>query len=364
MDGNCTRQTMIKPGKHILILSPGFPADEQDSTCIPMLQNYIRAYFQQYPEDTISVISFQYPAYKNQVLWHNIEVFTAGGGNKKFPGRLLTWKQCLDYFKQLHKVHPVDIIHSFWLNECTLLGQYIASKNKIGHIATAMGQDCLKENRYLRLLKINKMSVVNLSESMDARLSSSVGKKADHIIPFGLYKPAARKTRERNIDILGVGSIIPVKDYPLFMEVIAALKQEFPALCCMVIGNQPDPDELAKVKSIIAHENLGNNVILKGQLEPEAVYDYMVRSRIFLHTSKYEGQGLVLMEAQSSGMTTVCFDVGRTYPEKTIICRDKEEMIVALRSLLLDKELNFEPIFHETMEDTAAAYHKLYYKNH
>src|ERR1017187_832892 len=109
---------MSTVGKHIVILTPGFARDEKDTTCIPVLQQYLRTYKAVYQEDTYSVISFQYPQ-KKQYNWHGLNIWAIGGGNSRFPFRLLTWLRVISAFKKIHNAKKVDIIHSFWLTECS-----------------------------------------------------------------------------------------------------------------------------------------------------------------------------------------------------------------------------------------------------
>jgi 1,2-diacylglycerol 3-alpha-glucosyltransferase len=351
----------MKPGKHILILTPGFAENEADKTCIPMLQGYLLSYAAHFPEDTLSVIAFHYPFAKRNYKWNGISIYSINGRNRPIPWRFLTWRRAIDQFKRISTIKNVDVIHSFWLNECALVGQYLAKKKKVRHISTSMGQDCRPENKYLRFLKLKDIFVVCLSAFMADLLLQTTLKKADSIIPFGLKPISDIPIYPRQIDIMGVGSIVPVKNYGVFIDIIKALLPEFPELRCMLIGNQPDREELMLVKKSISLANLENHVILRGQVEPELVMDYMRRAKIFLHTSLYEGQGLVFGEALACGMHVVSFDVGHTYPEKTYICKDKDQMIDTLRKLLYQKLLSFEPVMHETMKDTSDAYHHLYH---
>ncbi len=54
----------MKYSKHIVILTPGFPKNEQDTTCIPPLQAYVENFTAIHPEIKMSIISFQYPFFK------------------------------------------------------------------------------------------------------------------------------------------------------------------------------------------------------------------------------------------------------------------------------------------------------------
>ena len=61
----------------------------------------------------------------------------------------------------------------------------------------------------------------------------------------------------------------------------------------------------------------------------------MRKSRILLHTSEYEGQGYVLIEALAAGMSVVCRDVGYTGESPNAYrCKSLQEMVAVLKRLL------------------------------
>jgi 1,2-diacylglycerol 3-alpha-glucosyltransferase len=353
---------MIGSGKHILILTPGFAADEEDKTCIPALQNYINAYAKRFSEDKITILAVQYPFKKLRYNWNNIDVYAIGGSNRSFPFRLFTWKYLIDTFKEIHKRQNVDILHAFWLNECSLIGNYLASRHKIKFLVTAMGQDCSVKNSYLKLLNLRKIYTVCLSDFQQKELQEITTKKCEQVIPFGIPVVDHLEPKIRNIDILGVGSVVRVKNYTTFVKIIARLKNEFPEIKVRIIGNQPSQKELRKVEKLIRENKVEQNLILTGQINPEEVLEYMQQSKILLHTSSFEGQGMVFSEALSSGMYVICFKTGKESPEKMIVCNHSDEIINELCKLLLKQDLDFNPIPQLSIMKTASTYNQLYHQ--
>lgn len=59
--------------KALLILSPGFPESEADTTCLPPQQVFVRALKAEYPELHIIVLSFQYPFFAAEYDWHGMD---------------------------------------------------------------------------------------------------------------------------------------------------------------------------------------------------------------------------------------------------------------------------------------------------
>src|SRR5580765_8393604 len=113
----------VKLNKTIVILTPGFATNESDSTCIPALQDYIWCLKNEFPDYNIFVLAFQYPFKPGWYNWNGVEVFSAGGRNRKSFFRLLPWNRISRQLKFIHATHKIDVIHSFWLNEASLVGQ-------------------------------------------------------------------------------------------------------------------------------------------------------------------------------------------------------------------------------------------------
>jgi glycosyltransferase involved in cell wall biosynthesis len=101
-------------------------------------------------------------------------------------------------------------------------------------------------------------------------------------------------------------------------------------------------------------------VRLAGRLPRERVLDAMSKSRILLHTSRYEGQGYVFLEALGSGMRVVCRDVGYTGTGKGAYrCKSNEEMVEVLKTLL---ESSLTPLDSDVIgiDDTVRTFENIY----
>ena len=57
--------------KTLVILSPGFPKDEADTTCLPAHQVFIKSLNKNFPSLKIIILSFQYPFSTShiQLVW-------------------------------------------------------------------------------------------------------------------------------------------------------------------------------------------------------------------------------------------------------------------------------------------------------
>ena len=217
MDGSLTQLN-----KTVVILTPGFPADESDTTCIPALQDYVKCLHEEYSSLQIFVLAFQYPQRSGWYKWNGIDVFSAGGNDSKYIARINTWLKIFHQLKSINKKNKIHVVHSFWLNEATLVGQQFVRRKNIHHISTLFGQDSLPSNKYLHLLNFRKMTIVANSEFTARTFQKTTHHHTNDTIHFGLAeeKTSHVSLYERKYDIVGVGSLIPLKNYGLFIEII------------------------------------------------------------------------------------------------------------------------------------------------
>ena len=212
------------------------------------------------------------------------------------------------------------------------------------HVASIQGLDALASNPYLKHFRFDRMIVTAGSERAAEAFFQCTKRRVDRVIPVGLDSEALSvldKTAQRSIDILGVGSLIPIKNFRSFLEIISKLRADYPALRCTIAGEGPMRPEL---ETYIKEHQLSGTVQLAGRLPRETVLEIMRKSRILLHTSEYEGQGYVLIEALAAGISVVCRDVGYTGNNPNAYrCESLQEMVVALKRLLASPTAPIEP---------------------
>jgi glycosyltransferase involved in cell wall biosynthesis len=365
---------------NLIILTPGFAADESDTTCIPGLQDLVQAYKRLYPEMHIYIIALHYPFREGKYLWNGVPIYAAGGLNSKAL-KLRTWWRVLRRIRALHSQQPMSVLHSFWLSESTLLGQIASRLYGIPHLATIMGQDAKLDNKYLPLigaLQSASLSVFALSEFAAGVYAHSTGRVVRRIIPFGVvphgitpalsHEEVNDLAKTRNIDILGVGSVIPLKNYTTFLELIAAAKQHRSGIRAVILGGFVDVAEVKRLRTTITKLHLEENVVFAGEVPRSEVFSMMAQSTVLLHTSEYEGQGWVLLEALQYGASVVCFDVGYTMVHPQMhVCQSTADMEIALREVLNENadvghvsQNASSSVPVPSIDDTARAYFRHY----
>ncbi|MCH8034756.1 MAG: glycosyltransferase [Bacteroidetes bacterium] len=348
---------MIK-NKHIVIITPGFPKDETDDNCIPSLQQFVSHISEQSNDFIFSIITLHYPYTKSEYKWNGINIYSCGGKNIKFPLRFFTWRKVYNYFKEIITNNDVSLIHSFWLGECALIGNKLSNKYNFPHINTLMGQELSQSNKYLKFINLDKLKIVALSKNQAGLFGDIMKRNVDVTIPWGIdNNDYVISVNARIIDILGVGSLIPVKRFEQFVRVIKRLKETHHKINALLIGSGKEKDNL---ENIIASNNLKENIKLTGEVNRSLVIDYMSQSKILLHTSIYESFGYVFAEALASGMYIVSYNVGAANKSDKWLVAKTEDEIISHITLLLNSKLFFKPINLFPIQNTIAQYEMLY----
>lgn len=290
---------------HVALLTPGFPADEGDSGCIPALQDYVRGLRRARPDWRISVFALNYPAFRAPYRWQGVEVTPIGGGNRRWPFSPLARARML---AALFRAGPFDLLHAFWLGECAGLGHLHARLIRRPLVVTLMGQEVRRADRWRRLIGRPGVTTVAVSPFQQQVLNQTGGPDADHVIPWGVEAPGpAAASARRDIDLLGVGNLIPVKDPLGFVRVVAQAADRWPGLRACWAGGGP---MRAAAEAMAGELGIADNLHFTGAIARDAVFDLMARSRVLLHMAEFESFAMVMAEARAHGMQVVSRPVG------------------------------------------------------
>jgi glycosyltransferase involved in cell wall biosynthesis len=326
---------MTELKKTLVILSPGFPKNETDSTCIPPQQVLVRNLKLQYPEFTIVVLAFEYPFYSSSYQWNNVSVVSFGGSNKGGLTRLNNWRRARLVLKQLNMQCQIIGLLSFWMGDCAFVADRFARKHNLKHFCWILGQDAKPGNKYFRWIKPKAEKLVALSDFIATEVNNNYSIRPDHIIPAGIDPQLfGDRSQTRDIDILGAGSLIPLKLYSLLINMIATLHIYFPDIRAVICGDGPERHLLSE---LIKDYRLENNIQLGGELPHTEVLALMQRTKVFAHPSSYEGLGMVCLEALYAGAQVVSFVRPMDEPIKNWhFAKTPDDMVNILKRLLDD----------------------------
>lgn len=289
----------------LLILTPGFPANEADSTCLPPQQVFVQALRKYYPALNVLIISFHYPYRKASYTWNGIPVISFGGKNKGGLSKWLLRRRIEKEIEQINKETNLIGLLSFWCGECALLGHRFATRHHKKHFCWILGQDAKENNRFVRKIKPKPEDLIALSDFITETFHQNYGIAPRHVIPPGTDPDLFDHSPPiKDIDLLAAGSLIPLKQFNIFLQVIAAVKKEFPAIKAALAGNGP---ELASLQALVIRLGIEENIRFAGELHHIEVLRLMQRAKVFLHPSSYEGFGVVCIEALHAGAKVISF---------------------------------------------------------
>src|SRR5688572_3236104 len=137
----------------LIVVTPGFPANEKDSTCLPAQQLFVKKFTEQHPSISILVMSLHYPYTTRPYHWTGVQVNPFNGRNKKKADKLLLWRKVWKTLRATHKKESIIGVLSFWCTECALLGHYFSRRNKIRHYCWILGQDAKSDNRFVKFIR-------------------------------------------------------------------------------------------------------------------------------------------------------------------------------------------------------------------
>jgi glycosyltransferase involved in cell wall biosynthesis len=354
---------MNKPQNTFIILSPAFAEYEGDSW-LPAPEQLVLAMNRSFPSLRIVILTFHFPeraipAYE----WYENEVISFSGGMKGGKlGSLLRWKRVWTKLNELRTQHSIVGLFSLFCSECAFVGHYFAKRYHLPHHIWVLGQDARKDNKQVRRIRPSAGELVCISDFLVREFTYNHHVRPAHVIPFGinteLYAPPSRV---RNIDLLGAGSLIPLKQYDIFIEVVRRISYVIPDVSALVCGDGPEQERL---QAIIKTANLKRQLRLGGKQAHAELLQTMQRARIFLHTSSYEGLGAVCLEALYAGAHVVsfCKPLDAAIPHWHIV-QTADEMVETAIGLLVDEGLDHTPVLPYRIEDIAMAVMRLYNYN-
>jgi glycosyltransferase involved in cell wall biosynthesis len=349
----------MKDEKTLVILTPGFPSSENDTTCLPLQQQLITSIKELNPQLKITVLSFQYPYHTKIYSWKGIEVIPFDGRNSGRLKKVILRKKILFVLDKINTRNKIAGLLSFWCNECALIGKKFSDKHGLKHLCWILGQDATKENNYPRKISFSSQELAALSDFIKDEFERNHGVSPAFVIPPGVDKRLFDNApKEKTIDILGVGSLIPLKQYEVFIEVIAGIKKQIPGIKSMIVGKGPEDE---KLQAFIKQQNLHGSIQLTGELSYPVVLQMMERAKVFLHPSSYEGFGAVCLEALCAGAHVIsfCQPMQKIIPHWHIV-KTKEEMTKKGIDLLKDNELNHSPVTPFSIKDCAKSFAEIF----
>lgn len=354
---------MTKSKDTLIILTPAFPKDEADTIWVAPKQVFIRAMNRCFPHLSVVILTFQFPASHKPYRWYGNEVIPFNGRLKGKLHRLLLWRRVWRQLKQLQRTRSILGLYSFWCGECAFVGKQFSRRFEIPHFTWISGQDAQQGNLYAQWMASRAGQLIAMSDFLQVEFYRNHHIQPAHVIPIGI-DPAlfGAPPATKDIDIIGVGSLIALKQYDVLIRVVKQLTAYYPSLRALLCGDGPQREYLAL---LIRQSGLEKNIELMGITPQPEVLALMQRSKILLHPSSYEGFGSVCIEALYAGAHVISFvkPMQQVIPHWHTLDTEAEMMEKAL-ALLQDPATDYTSVAPYTMDAAAKAVMQLFTNSH
>jgi glycosyltransferase involved in cell wall biosynthesis len=264
-------------------------------------------------------IQFDFVSYSKENAHYDEEI-------KKMGGRVITLsntQSIKELYKAIKKFGPYEAIHCHTLFHCGIanLAAWLAGiKVRISHAHTTCDRnDSVARKVYIASMRklIGTFSTHQLACSKEAgsylfgdkTLESASYSYFPNAIDYSsfLSTPPSQvksfKVEEglgKSIVIGHIGRFIPAKNHDFLLDIMKSLLDKNPLTKMILVG---DGDLKYHIEQRINEEGLHGSIRLLGIRED---IEIMLHSMdVFVFPSKYEGLGLVLLEAQASGLPCI-----------------------------------------------------------
>lgn len=307
------------------------------------------------------------------------------------------WPKLFSTYKQIRvgKFPEVDLVHSLDGYPIGLVGHWLADRFKVPHVITAIGTySAIWKNfaadriAYERVLK--DASWICPISSGTARIMTNAFPKALNskklsVVLLGTDYPrkiprefALNRPHSETPTILSIGPIKPRKGYHVSIPAFRDIKLSYPNARYWIVGEVQDENYFMSLRKFI-EENQVQDIQFMGRVTDESLQVLYRNADVFMLTPqqvglKFEGFGLVYLEAGAYGLPVIGTDVGGVGDAIAngvtgfVLGQDDVQGITdALRKLLADDSLakqmgraNRDWVESLTWEKYAANQYRLY----
>ena len=203
-----------------------------------------------------------------------------------------------------------------------LVHTHMVHADVYGSVAAALGRKPLvstrhNDDRYLlgpfrhvdRFFMQKATTIVAISDAVrEFHLRAGLPASKLVTIHYGLDEPPSRPSEvtpeQAGIEpgaplVLAIGRLIEQKDHATLLAAFARVRASHPEARLAILGWGPLEEQ---TRARAAGLGLADAVLLPGRVEPSA---WLARADVFAHTSRWEGFGIVLLEAMLAGLPVV-----------------------------------------------------------
>jgi glycosyltransferase involved in cell wall biosynthesis len=263
----------------------------------------------------------------------------------------------------MHRRRPFDVLHGLWADEPGFLAVIAGRLVRVPSLVSVLGGELVgmpeigyggqlsRINRWLIQFAIDQADFVSAgSKYLGEIVRSDISDRHTMLIPLGVDSEMFHHIQtnltlrtEDGYRLINVGSLSRVKDQSTLLHGFALISEKYPNVRLDLVGGGPLRPPL---ENLVASLGINQQVKFHGEVSHERLVGYYQASDLFVTSSRYESQGMVVLEAAACGLPTVGTAVG-LLPELegsaiTVPVGDYKALAQAALQLLEDDDRRIE----------------------
>jgi glycosyltransferase involved in cell wall biosynthesis len=307
------------------VITPGFSADDTD-WCIPALAHLVRGLTEQHQ---VYVFALRYPPSRREYDAFGARVRPFAWGTAGAVRRPFLLARALLRIVTEGRRRRFDVLHAFWADESGYLAVLAGRLLAIPTVVSVLGGELVgfpdigygtqlgHAGRWLVRHALNGATRVTVG----SRFLEEIARPCVHggrmrRVPIGVDPPRFSPLADTRVEpvrlaggfrLLHVGSLVPVKDQGSLLRAFALVAEQAPQAHLHIVGSGPLRAELER---LAADLGLADRVTFHGEVRHERLSAYYRAADVCLLSSRFESQGMVVLEAAACGRLTVGTAVG------------------------------------------------------
>jgi glycosyltransferase involved in cell wall biosynthesis len=308
-------------GVRLCLVAPGFSAAEDD-WCIPALHHMVRRLASKHD---VTVLALRYPPCRRAYGFFGARVIPLATGRRTGAHRAAMLVRALVAIGREHLRAPFDAVHGLWADEAGFLATVAGRRLGPRSVVSVMGGELVgladigygvglsMAGRWLVRRSLAAGDAVTVGSRTLVEAARIVrGERPVELAPLGvdttLFTPdGERADLDGDPCLLQVASLSPVKNQQLLLDAFARVAADRPGARLHVVGDGPLRRELGARAAALGS---GDRVRFHGAVPHHGLPPLYRAADLHVTSSRFESQGMAVLEAAACGTATVGTAVG------------------------------------------------------